>query len=168
MSIQTTFIGKDEKKHTMITQWYPGVGGTYCIIDNNPGAQMGIKMPEVKFHLKVRKDHKWFKENSTEIPEKPKEIKSIWDNGGKTADRFTVILKSHYSSDNKNTFDALGLSENPTNPSMGFSQFTEATPGEHLGKKIQWHDLPIEVIRHIAIRLQKDEWPKHREPKNNF
>lgn len=116
MGMQTTFIGVDGKKHFFVTQDYPGVGAVYCILDNKPECQMSIKGPEISFHLKIRKEHQWFKEESTEIPEKPKVIKSCWHNEGKTMDEYTIVLNTHENSKDKKFFDCLGLSKNPDSP----------------------------------------------------
>lgn len=69
-------------------------------------------------------------------------ILKIYDNGGKTWDRYTV-LTNH---------GALGLSENP-NSSQGFSQWGEAIDGNHLGKRINLVDLPGNVQKHILSRV---------------
>lgn len=80
----------------------------------------------------------------------PDEIKSIWDNGGKTIDRYTVIL---YSRSGK-YYDSFGLSDNPEHP-QGFSQYGEALEGSHLGRKIKWNQLPIKVQNHVIDRLRE-------------
>jgi len=81
----------------------------------------------------------------------PKEIKSIWDNGEESADRYTVVLKPDGS-----TFPpllpGLGLSDNPDQP-QGVSMWTEVREGKHLGKKLKWNDLPASVQKHISKRL---------------
>ena len=62
-------------------------------------------------------------------------IAKIYDNGGRTIDRYTVIF---------NDGSAWGASENPGHP-QGFGQFTEAIPGQHLGDVITFGDLPAAV-----------------------
>jgi hypothetical protein len=79
------------------------------------------------------------------------EIKSIWDNGGETVDRYTVVVDSLHTG-RAGLFDALGLSSNPTSP-QGFSQWTCAQEGEHLGKKVDFDDLPGHIQEHIIERL---------------
>jgi hypothetical protein len=83
----------------------------------------------------------------------PKDVKSIWDNEGKTLDRYTVVLKEEHSPGN---LLMLGLSTNPTHP-QGFSQFTGGHEGDHLGKKIEWSDLPKNIQEHVTMRLKDDD-----------
>ena len=64
----------------------------------------------------------------------------IYDNGGKTIDRFTIFLDQ--------TDDCIGSSANPTHP-QGFWQHTTGIRGTHLGKVIKFRDLPDEVKRQI-------------------
>ena len=86
----------------------------------------------------------------------PNNIKSIWDNGGETIDRFSIVLNEDYHSYPSEMFGCLGLSINPTYP-LGFSQFCGAMEGEHLGRKLNWDDLPIKIQTHISLRLDQDE-----------
>ena len=69
----------------------------------------------------------------------------IYDNGGKTVDRYTAIFKG----------DAYGMSEDPTGPA-GFSQYIGDAGKldiESLGALIAWEALPELVKRGIARRL---------------
>jgi hypothetical protein len=70
-------------------------------------------------------------------------IKSIYDNNSRTFDRYTVILSDG---------SALGLSVNPDSP-MGFSQWSEAVEGSHLGQRISFKELPLQIRKHIERRL---------------
>jgi len=71
-------------------------------------------------------------------------INSVWDNGGETADRYTVVMKDGAG---------LGLSDNPDHP-QGFSQWDDGVkPGSHLGKKITFQKLPPKVQKHVLSRL---------------
>lgn len=64
----------------------------------------------------------------------------IYDNGGKTVDRYTVIYMDE--PENKpNTFNARGMCAHPFSP-QGFGCSTTAMPGRHLGKRIEFKDLP--------------------------
>jgi hypothetical protein len=74
-------------------------------------------------------------------------IKSIYDNKGKTFDRYTLILSDG---------TALGLSANPDSL-QGFSQWGDAVEGSHLGKRISFKELPENVRRHIESRLHFDQ-----------
>ena len=70
------------------------------------------------------------------------QIKSIYDNKGKTFDRYTVILSDG---------TALGLSFNPDSPQC-FSQWGDAVEGSHLGQRITLKELPENVRKHIERR----------------
>jgi hypothetical protein len=64
----------------------------------------------------------------------------IYDNGGKTFDRYTVVFMDQ-PEPQPGTFAALGMSHNPFWP-QGFCQHCSAMPGRHLGKRIKFEDLP--------------------------
>lgn len=75
----------------------------------------------------------------------------IYDNGGETFDRYTVIYMDDlcpYTS----LYTARGMSENPSHP-QGFGQICEAEPGEHLGKEIDFTDLPEPCQRMVLSDL---------------
>lgn len=78
-------------------------------------------------------------------------IHKIYDNGGKTIDRYTVLTEPfHFGK----SCDAFGLSENPKN-AQGFNQFIEDVyEGAELGKEISFDDLPEEVKEAITERLE--------------
>lgn len=80
------------------------------------------------------------------------QIKSIWDNGGETCDRYTVVTNEPWNDFEKNTFMALGMSGNPEHP-QGVSQFCSAMEGRHLGKKVDIKELPDDIQKHIKWRL---------------
>lgn len=82
-------------------------------------------------------------------------ITAIYDNGGKTLDRFTVVTdQPEYDARNTpNLFMALGLSMDGD----GFSQWTTAVPGRHLGRRIQFEQLSANTQAHIAGRLFNDQ-----------
>ena len=82
---------------------------------------------------------------------KPGHVRSVWDNGGRTIDRYTVVIEQDMG---KDLWAMLGLSEDPE---RGFSQFGECTEGTHLGKRIQWEDMPEKVRRHAAARMDGDD-----------
>lgn len=68
-------------------------------------------------------------------------IKGIYDNGGKTLDRYTVIYD--LPENGRNCFWSIGMSENPFHP-QGFGQHGAAMPGSHLGEKIKFIQLPTD------------------------
>jgi hypothetical protein len=74
-------------------------------------------------------------------------FKGIYDNKGKTFDRFTIIFDDG---------TALGLSHNPDSP-VGFSQWGESVAeGVDLGKPITFQELPLRVQEHIKIRTARE------------
>ena len=77
---------------------------------------------------------------------------SVYDNGGRTADRYTVVFDAQRETAPR-TFLALGLSGRPDSP-QGVSQFTTAVKGRHLGRRIGFACLPANVQAHVRTRLQ--------------
>ena len=73
---------------------------------------------------------------------------AIYDNGGKTCDRFTVVYldRPEYG----DMLECLAMSENPYHP-QGFCQHSMAMLGRHLGKRIKLTDLPADCQR-AALR----------------
>lgn len=78
-----------------------------------------------------------------------------YDNGGKTADRFTVVLMDQPSL-HWLCFQALGMNHEPFHP-QGFGQHSAAMPGKHLGKRIPFLELPLDcqklVVQDLTPRL---------------
>jgi len=71
----------------------------------------------------------------------------IWDNGGKTFDRYTAIIDGEF----------LGLSNNPFSP-QGFCQHAGDVPKgitsfKHLGKRVKFEDLNDNVKQAIKQNL---------------
>ena len=78
----------------------------------------------------------------------------IYDNGGKSADRYTVFPNAH-SRDVLERRVYLGIAEG----GRGFSQWGQLPVnmprGRHLGKIVKLADLSEDTQRHIAARLAK-------------
>ena len=75
-------------------------------------------------------------------------ITSIYDNEGKTLDRYTIV-----TDEKQGKFVAmLGLSAHPTDYN-GFSQWSTGTDGPHLGKRVQFEYLTALLQNHIAARV---------------
>ena len=72
----------------------------------------------------------------------------IYDNGGKTADRYTILPPKWADraewGGGCGTWVALGASRDPFHP-QGVGMHGTATPGPHLGRRIGWDDLPPKV-----------------------
>jgi hypothetical protein len=67
---------------------------------------------------------------------------AIYDNGGKTFDRFTVIFANILEREKPTrSYYAIGMSEHPRHP-QGFGQHCSAMAGRHLGKRILFASLP--------------------------
>ena len=64
----------------------------------------------------------------------------IYDNGGKTFDRFTAVYLDQPEHQPR-TFACVGMSERPFHP-QGFGQHSTAMLGRHLGKIITRDSLP--------------------------
>ena len=75
---------------------------------------------------------------------------AVWDNGGKTLDRYTVIA-SRAVPERDGTLPCLGLSDMPTD-AQGFSQWGTARRGPHLGQRVPFNSLPAHIRAHIAQR----------------
>jgi len=82
----------------------------------------------------------------------------VYDNGGATADRYTLFPRGRGwgAFVNRSTGhlvrNALALSDAPSHP-QGFSQWCECAPGRHLGRRIAWADLPERIRRHVEARI---------------
>lgn len=64
----------------------------------------------------------------------------IYDNSGKTFDRYTVVFMDQPEKQS-GVYAAVGMSTHPFSP-QGFGQHCSAMPGRHLGRRIQFNELP--------------------------
>ena len=81
-------------------------------------------------------------------------VKAIYDNGGKTFDRYTVVyneIEQHRTEGN--LYSCLGMSTMPFDP-QGFGQHSSAQMGSHLGKRIKFDDLPKDCQRAVNQDLK--------------
>lgn len=76
----------------------------------------------------------------------------IYDNGGKTFDRYTVVYMD-YPERQHNTFAAVGMNSEPFHP-QGFGQHCTAMPGRHLGKRISFEELPKDCQKLVLQDLK--------------
>lgn len=113
------------------------------------GMGTGAEMKSLYAGMKGDKPSKsMFKEES--LNEAP--MFHVWDNEGKTADRYTVAHKDDLRHPDKSgNSDMLGMSHNPTDP-QGVSMFGSGKPGAHLGKKIPFESLKSHLQDHIRSR----------------
>ena len=89
--------------------------------------------------------------NMTDPDEKPDIVLAIYDDGGKTIDRYTIVYDE--SEKDSGFYSMVGSSGNPFHP-QGFFQHTDGifqkgAKNSHLGKEIKWKDLPTPVQRAI-------------------
>lgn len=70
-----------------------------------------------------------------------------YDNGGKSADRYTIIpprWAHEFHECRASTWSAIAADETPFHP-LGIGCSTTAMPGPHLGKRVKWDELPKDV-----------------------
>lgn len=83
----------------------------------------------------------------------------VYDNGGKTCDRYTVV----YMGESEAIFEKVGdrwkrnkfffaVRMNET-PFQGRCQYCECLPGKHLGKRIKFKDLPADCQKIVLANL---------------
>lgn len=86
------------------------------------------------------------------VVSKPRDVIGVWDNGGKTVDRYTVAFGKRFDA-NPGYVQMLGMSGSPTHP-QGFSQWGEGKVGRHLGKRLPWRRLPPKIRAHVCARMK--------------
>ena len=86
-------------------------------------------------------------------PKKPRF--RLYDNRGKTLDRFTCVIVDPAWSNMaaKGYVPSIGFREDPNSP-QGFSQFGDCLEGPHLGRRIKWTDLTEDLQKHLMGRLK--------------
>lgn len=74
-------------------------------------------------------------------------LKSIYDNGGKTLDRYTIVTTQRHRNRETNRwfYEYIGASEN----GLGVFMWGECVLGRHLGKKVELTDLSKELQNRI-------------------
>lgn len=76
-------------------------------------------------------------------------ILRVYDNGGRSFDRYTILPPRWAGVDYRErdmSWEAIAASDEPFHP-QGFGQHTSAFAGSHLGKRIKWSALPVDVQR---------------------
>lgn len=91
----------------------------------------------------------------------PKKLR-IYDNGGKTADRYTVVFTGRYLKMTMGEIWVLGMGVHPFHPQGIGTHLTYREPPDvpsykHLGKKIQFADLP-EDCRKCVLQDYRYLW----------
>ena len=85
----------------------------------------------------------------------PEYVRSVFDNKGKTCDRYTVTFTGTlwFAGLGRNV-QYLGMSDNPTHP-QGFSQWGECPASYSPSRqKIRWLDLPEHIRKHVIARVE--------------
>ena len=83
----------------------------------------------------------------------PRNLVGVWDNGGKTADQYTLLVRDV----DRSTF-SLNLSPNCDRPN-GVSMIGDGfdpRDAAHLGRRVEWDALPENVRRHALERLDDE------------
>jgi hypothetical protein len=70
-----------------------------------------------------------------------------YDNGGKTADRYTVVYMDAPER-RANTFECLGMNAEPFHP-QGIGQHSSAMCGRHLGNRVAFSTLPSDCQKAV-------------------
>ena len=85
-------------------------------------------------------------------------IAEVYDNGGKSYDRYTIIYKEKLEFEDKSYFQFFACNEDPCHP-QGFGQHGELKeiPRHALGKKITFEVLPNAVKRYIINEILETE-----------
>lgn len=78
-------------------------------------------------------------------------LKSIYDNGGKTLDRYTIVTTQRYKKSGRWYYDYIGASEN----GWGIFMWGECVLGRHLGKKVELGSLSKELQSRIINALKE-------------
>jgi hypothetical protein len=101
-------------------------------------------------------------------------ILAIYDNGGKTFDRYTVYFDTvDKMASGKRFYECFGMSERPFHP-QGFGQHSCGQLGRHNGKKIEFGKLPDDcrkavlwhfdlspIVRPLAkLKRKISSWPR--------
>lgn len=84
-------------------------------------------------------------------------ITAIYDNGGKSFDRYTVYLNIHASWNVSGFMQCFSMSENPQHP-QGYGQHGSGYLGRHNGKRIKYSELPAQcqdTLKQLEYREAK-------------
>lgn len=84
-----------------------------------------------------------------------KRVCVIYDNGGATIDRYTVVLKAYRYPDGELEYPYLACSEHPFNSFGQHGWSKESIRGPNLGKRVAFDNVPKEVQEFI---IQEFNW----------
>lgn len=80
---------------------------------------------------------------------------AVYDNGGETADRYTIVPKGEGYKERNGMVEMIGASENPTSPT-GVYQHSEGQVGKHLGKRIDFEKLPEALQKALKDEFKEE------------
>ena len=80
-------------------------------------------------------------------------IKAIYDDGGKTIDRYTVYYDVKHNHGNNNLYDCLAMNNYSFDP-QGFCQHSSGQLGRHNGKRIAFSKLPLDCQKAVRRDLE--------------
>lgn len=85
----------------------------------------------------------------------PKGVIAVYDNGGRSVDRFTIVFdpKCYGLVRHPGVYPLLSCSYNPDDWPLGVFQRREGPLGPHLGRSIAFTDLPKRVQKHVINYL---------------
>ncbi len=88
----------------------------------------------------------------------------VYDNGGKSIDRYTIIFveTGHEATMGGFVYDAVAAGDDVTSP-QGFYQHTEAKAGKHLGQEISIYALPAPLQERIFTELDSMSPTEHNK-----
>lgn len=99
---------------------------------------------------------------------KPKFVR-VYDNGGETSDRYTVVFTGRYGQKTANETWILGMSKAPYSPcgvgihsTLPYNKRPDIPTYGHLGKKIKFDDLPKDCQK-VALEDYKYLWDLSNE-----
>lgn len=75
-----------------------------------------------------------------------------YDNGGASIDRYTVAYLDFPYDRNPKVFECVGCNDSPFHP-QGFGQHSSCMLGPHLGKEIEFSELPEDVQKLVRQDL---------------
>ena len=82
--------------------------------------------------------------------EKNIHVVAIYDNGGKTTDRYTVYFNT--KDKRENWYPCLAMNNYPFDP-QGFCQHSSGLLGRHNGKRIAFSELPLDCQKAVRQDL---------------
>lgn len=77
-----------------------------------------------------------------------------YDNGGRSADRYTVVYMDDLEDKRRNLYSCIGMNDRPFHP-QGIGMHGTAQPGKHLGKRVKFSELPADCQKAVLQDLDE-------------